>query len=245
MGLFDGIGMMVDIVKTGISAVKASGKLDELTERSQNEFKGRLNPEETRLYQEYVALVGAKSLESDTEKQNAMTEKVEAAEVKYLAALGEDASLPQDFRNEITAAIAEYARANGDNAFDGIVEKYVMKKAKTPEEKAAARLMIEGGKALNKLEKLAARSQDEFKSLVKPAQAKLYQDYQTAAAAQDKEKNQDKKNALQEQKEEALMKCLDAIAADAAFPQDFRNEITSAQAEYKRINDAMEALDSK
>lgn len=241
MGLFDGIGMMVDIVKAGISAAKASGKLDELVTRSQNEFKASLNAEETRLYQEYVALVGAKSLESDTEKQDAMTKQVEAAEVKYLQALGEDASLPKAFRDEITASLAEVARAEDGEAFDGIMEKYMMKQAKTPEEQEVVRLMLAGGKVSQKLDKLTERSQDEFKGLLKPAQNKLYQDYKSAEDAQEKEKNQDKKNALQEQKEAAQEAYLTALTADADFPQDFRNEITSTLAENKRINDAIQA----
>ena len=41
-----------------------------------------------------------------------------------------------------------------------------------------------------------------------------------------------------------LEKYLSAIAEDAAFPQDFRGEIQSALAESKRINDALNALNS-
>ena len=38
MGLFDGLKMVKDIVKSGIDAVKANDKLDELAERSLSEI---------------------------------------------------------------------------------------------------------------------------------------------------------------------------------------------------------------
>ena len=88
----------------------------------------------------------------------------------------------------------------------------------------------------------AERSQNELKKLVKPAYTKLYQDYKNLVDAQSQEKKQDKKNAMQEQIEAALKKYLDAIATDTAFPQDFRDEIKSALADDKRINDAIQAL---
>lgn len=135
----------------------------------------------------------------------------------------------------------EYARANGD-AIDDILGKHMMKQAKTDEEKEAVRLMMEGGKVSDKLGKLAERSQDEFKSLVKPEQATLYQSCKSLEAARDKEKNADKKNAMTPDVEAAQEKYLSAIAADAAFPQDFRDEIASALAEFKRINDKIQAL---
>lgn len=238
MGLFDGIKLVGDIVKASMAAVKAGDKLDALVERSQSECASLLKPEQAKLYQEYVALRDAKEAEQDIDKSNDMTEKVEAAEVKYLNALEEDASFPKAFRAEITLALQEYARAN-EGALDDVLSKYLMKQAKTPEEQEAVRLMMEGGKVSDKLDKLAKRSQDEFKSLVKPEQATLYQSYKSLASAQDKEKNTDKKNAMTPGVEAAQEKYLNAIAADTAFPQDFRDEITSTLAEYKRINDAI------
>lgn len=240
MGFFDGIGAMFDMVKEGISAFKASSKLDELTERSQNEFKAKLSPDEQKLYREYETLVAAKEKETDSDKQSAMVKKVETATVKYLAALGENTSLPQAFRDEITAALKEFARTEG--SLDGVLEKYMMKQAKTPEEKEAVRLMLEGGKIGTKLEEQAERSQDEFKSIVKPDQAELYRDFKSFLEAQNKEKDQDRKNALQIKKEAALEEYLGAIAEDAEFPQDFRSEIKSALAENKRVSDALKAM---
>ena len=236
MGLFDGIKLVGELVKGGIAAFKASEKLEALVERSRNEFKGLIKPEQEQLYQKYATLDYAKVKEKDVEKQNAMTDKVEAAAVAFLSALAADDAFPKDFRDEITQALQEYAHAN-EGAMDDILGNYLMKQAKTDEEKEVVRLMLEGGKVSGKLEKLAERSRDEFKSLVKPEQEALYQNYKSLSDAQNKEKNTDKKNAMTPDVEAAQEKYLSAIAADAAFPQDFRDEITSTLAEYKRIND--------
>ena len=225
MGLFDGIKLVGDIIKAGAAAVKASEKLEELIDRSRKECAG-LNPEQEKLYQECKALRDAPEAED---------EKIEAAEVKYLKSLEDDASVAKAFRAEITLALEEYARAN-EGAIDDVLGGYMMKRAKTDEEKELVRLMLEGGKVGDKLEKLAERSQDEYKGLVKPEQAALYQECKSLAAARDKEKNTDKKNALTPGAEAAQEKYLSAIAADASFPQDFRDEIAATLAEYKRID---------
>ena len=236
MGLFDGIKLVGDLVKGGIAAFKASEKLEALVERSRNEFKSLIKPEQEQLYQKYATLNHAKGKEEDVEKQNALTDKVEAAAVAYLSALAADDAFPKDFRDEITQALREYVHAN-EGAMDDILGNYLMKQAKTDEEKEAVRLMLEGGKVSGKLEKLAERSRDEFKSLIKPEQEALYQNYKRLSDARNKEKNNDKKNAMTPDVEAAQEKYLSAIAADAAFPQDFRDEITSTLADYKRIND--------
>ena len=242
MGLFDGIKLMGDIVKAGVAAFKSSEKLEALTDRSRTECGG-FHPEQEKLYQECRALRAAREKEEDTEKANALTEQIEAAEVKYLASLEEDTSIDKAFRAEITLALQEYARTNSeDGVMDDILGKYLMKQAKTDEEKEGVRLMMEGGKASMKLDRLASRSQDEFRSLVKPEQAKLYQDYKAISDAREKEKNTDRKNAMANDVDNAQEKYLSAVAADAAFPQDFRDEIASALAEYKRINGAIQAL---
>ena len=225
MGLFDGIKLVGDIIKAGTAAFKASEKLEELTDRSRKECSG-FNPEQEKLYQECKALRDAPEAED---------EKIEAAEVKYLKSLEDDASVAKAFRAEITLALEEYARAN-EGAIDDVLGGYMMKQAKTDEEKELVRLMLEGGKVGDKLEKLAERSQEEYKGLVKPEQAAAYQEYKSLAAARDKEKNADKKNALTPGVDAAQEKYLSAIAADASFPQDFRDEITSTLAEYKRID---------
>ena len=229
MGLFDGIKLVGDIIKAGAAAFKASEKLEELIDRSRKECSG-FKPEQEKLYQECKALRDAKEKDPDVSD-----EKVEAAEVKYLKSLEDDASVAKAFRAEITLALREYARANED-AVDDVLGGYMMKQAKTDEEKELVRLMLEGGKVGDKLEKLAERSQDECKGLVKPEQAAAYREYKSLAAARDKEKDADKKNALTPGVDAAQEKYLGAIAADASFPQGFRDEITSALAEYKRID---------
>lgn len=145
MGLFDGLKLAADLVKGGIAAYKASEKLEELVKRSRDEFKNLVKPEQEQLYQEYATLDNAKLKETDTDKQNEMTEKVEAAAVAYLTALAADASFPQAFRDEITQALAEYAKTNDMPA--EVFEKYMMKQAKTEEEKAEVRKVLEEMKA--------------------------------------------------------------------------------------------------
>ncbi|MBQ9492527.1 MAG: hypothetical protein IJR54_02165 [Oscillibacter sp.] len=147
MGLFDGIKLAADLVKGGIAAFKASEKLEALVKRSQDEFKSLIKPEQAQLYQEYMTLDRAKAKEEDTEKQNALTEKVEAAAVAYLSALGADDAFPKDFRAEITLALRDYAKTS-DFAED-VFEKHMMAQAKTEEEKAEVRKALEEMKAEN------------------------------------------------------------------------------------------------
>ena len=145
MGLFDGIKLAADLVKGGIAAFKASEKLEELVKRSQDEYKNLVSADAEKLYQEYVNLDHAKGKETDTDKQNALTEKVEAAAVAYLSALAADASFPKAFRDETTQALAAYAKAN-DMPME-IFEKHMLKQAKTDEEKAEVRKALEEMKA--------------------------------------------------------------------------------------------------
>ena len=143
MGLFDNIRLAADLVKGGIAAFKASEKLDKLVERSRDECKALITPEQERLYQAYRAAADAREAETDTDK----TEAVEAAQVAYLTAIEADASFPKDFRAEITLALKEFAETN-DAAMD-IVSKHMMRQAKTDEEKAFVQQMMEEVKADN------------------------------------------------------------------------------------------------
>ncbi|MBQ9522138.1 MAG: hypothetical protein IJR72_06155 [Oscillospiraceae bacterium] len=145
MGLFDGLKLAADLVKGGIAAYKAWEKLEALIKRSQDKYKSLVNANEAALYQEFVNLDYAKSKETETDKQNAMTDKVEAAGVAYLTALAADASFPQAFRTEITQAVAEYVKTN-DMPMD-IFAEHMMKQAKTPEEKAEVQKIIDEMKA--------------------------------------------------------------------------------------------------
>ena len=134
MGLFDGIKLAADLVKGGIAAFKASEKLDELVKRSQDEHKALVNPEQAKLYRDYKSIADAKEKESDIDKQNAMTEKAEAAQVAYLSALEADAAFPKAFRAEITLALEDFRKAN--DLPEEIFAKHMAAQAKTEEEKA-------------------------------------------------------------------------------------------------------------
>ena len=141
MGLFDGLKLAKDLIKGGIASVKACDKLDELVEKSQDDYEDVLSPAEKQLYREYKELYDRKEEEEDIDRQNEMTEGVEAAEVAYLLALTKNGSLPKSFRDQIAPAVEEYRRTN-DLPYE-IVEKRLRKMAKDDEERAFVDQLME------------------------------------------------------------------------------------------------------
>ena len=140
MGLFDNLKMVKDIVKSGIDAFKANEKLDELVKRSLSEFGAKITPAEKELYNSYKKLKDKYENTEDIDAANAMMEEVEQSELAYLLSLAENKAIPEEFRNAVRDAAAEYARANG--AAIDIVGKRMMKAAKTDEEKKYVEDMI-------------------------------------------------------------------------------------------------------
>lgn len=144
MGLFDGFKMAGDLIKGGMRTVKISMKLDELTEKAVGEYGEVLTPKQKEWHQEFVALgqqydeankeeEKKKEKDRDTEKLTMLSDQKDAAQIKFLSSVSRNARVPQEFKDEITAAIAEYKDANA-HMFDGMKERF-LKKAKTEEER--------------------------------------------------------------------------------------------------------------
>ena len=100
--------------------------------------------------------------------------------------------------------------------------------------------LVKGGiaafKASEKLEELVKRSQDEFKSSINAEENRLYQQYVKLDSARANEEDTEKSNELTSKVEAAAVAYLSALAADSAFPKEFRSEITLALKEYAKTD---------
>ena len=141
MGIFDGLKTMIDIVKGGIEAYKATEKMDEIVAKILAEYKDSLRDEDSALYAAYTAMKEKKEAEKDQEKANAMIEEVEKAETEFLMSVSDNPSIPADLKATIKAAIETYIKAN--NAPMEMLEKRFMKMAKTDEEKEFVKQMMD------------------------------------------------------------------------------------------------------
>lgn len=143
MGFFDTLKVMKDIVVGGIESFKAGEKLDELIEKSQNDYSDILTTEENNLYQAYQN-VKAQYDATSGEDQQKLIEKVEDARIAYLESLENNSSLPKSFKEEIKTAIEEFKKAD-NKALDSLgetLEKY----AENDEQKAEVRKTVEESK---------------------------------------------------------------------------------------------------
>lgn len=133
MGLFDGLKIMGDIIKGGIAAAKAGFKLDELCEKTLNEYDSLRSDTDRKLYDEYMALKTKQQNETDQDKANAMIEEVAAAQVAYLNSFRKNPAVPEEFAAGITLAVAEFKKAN-NSAFEKIRDR-LLAAAETEEER--------------------------------------------------------------------------------------------------------------
>lgn len=145
MGLFDNLFMAKDIIAGGIAAFKASEKLEELIGQSIDYYDSVLSDENREFYAKYTELNKKKEATEDTEKRNAMTDEVEKAMVEYLLSVCANTSVSKKFRDDVQAAIAEWQKAN--DAPMEIFEKHMMRQAKTDEERAEIKRVMEEVKA--------------------------------------------------------------------------------------------------
>ena len=141
MGLLDGLKTMIDIVKGGIEAYKATEKMDEIVAKIMAEYKEQLRDEDLALYTAYTAMKEKKDATTDQEAANAMIEEVEKAEVEFLMSVADNQAIPAELKETIKAAIETYIKAN--NAPMEMLEKRFMKMAKTDEEKAFVQQMMD------------------------------------------------------------------------------------------------------
>lgn len=143
MMIFDTLKVMKDIVTGGIAAYKAGEKLEELVEKSVQDYDDVLTAEEKNLYQAYQNVKIEYDAKNTDEQQEFMS-KVEDAKIAYLESLEENSSLPKSFREEIKTAIEEFKKAD-NKALDSLsdtLERY----AENDEQKAELRKTVEESK---------------------------------------------------------------------------------------------------
>ena len=141
MGFFDTFKVMKDIVTGGIASFKAGEKLDDLSEQAINDYEDVLTDAEKSLYKQYKNSAQAYSDNTDTDKNDALTKKMEDDRQTFLESLQKNSSLPKSFRNEIQNALTEFAKAE-NLAVDSLgetLEKY----AENDEQRAEIRRTVE------------------------------------------------------------------------------------------------------
>ena len=141
MGLLDGLFLAKDLIASGINAFKASERLEELVGQSIDYYDGVLTEDNKALYAGYKTIKAKQDAIENIDEQNAMTEDVEKAMVAFLVSVSANSSVSEKFRSDVRTAIAEWQKSN--DAPDDIFEKYMMKQAKTEEEREAVRQIME------------------------------------------------------------------------------------------------------
>ena len=144
MGFFDTLKVMKDIVKGGIASYESGEKLDELIDKSAKNYKKFLSDDEKNLYKKYLSAKESYEENFSDDENNKLLEKFENCQVEYLEALQKNSSLPQNFRDEIKNAVAEFKKAN-NMALESLGET-LTKYAENDEEKAAVKKVIEDEK---------------------------------------------------------------------------------------------------
>lgn len=145
MGFFDEIAdtfkVMKDIVGGGIDAYKAGEKLDELIELTVKKYGDALTDDERNLHKQFKRAAKTYDDNDDSDKNDALLEKMEDARLAFLDAVAKNSSLPQNLRDEITAAVADFKRAENRalDSFGETAEKY----AETDEQRAEIRKTVD------------------------------------------------------------------------------------------------------
>lgn len=141
MGLFDSLFMAKDIIASGINAVKASGRLEELVGQTIDYYDNVLSDENREFYKAYKELKAKQEAIEDLDERNAVGEEVEKAMVAYLVSVSANTAVSEKFRSDVRDAVAEWKKSN--NSAAEIVEKYMMKEAKTEEEREEVRKALQ------------------------------------------------------------------------------------------------------
>ena len=110
--IFDVIDTVVDIVKDGYDAYKSGEKLEELIEKSIDDYEDNLSADEKKLHKDYLKAKENYEEKSVDDENNTLLEKYEICQVRYLEAIAQNSSLPQDFRDEIKSAVETFKKDN-------------------------------------------------------------------------------------------------------------------------------------
>ena len=141
MGLFDNIFMAADLVKSGIASYKATERLEELIGQA-NDFYGDSFTEENKgLYTAFKKAADALTACTNTDETSGLSDKKDEAAIAFLMSIAANPAISKKFGKEITDAITEWNRTN-DLPME-IFEKRMMKEAKTDEERAAIRQVLD------------------------------------------------------------------------------------------------------
>ncbi len=142
--IFDVVGTMVDIVKGGIDSYKTGEKLDELIEKSIDEYEDLLSDDEKKLHREYLKAKEAYEDGNAVDDNDKLLEKFETRQVKYLEAIAQNSSLPKDFRDEIKDAVKEFKKAN-NMALEKLSERFE-KRAENDEQRELIKKTVDEAK---------------------------------------------------------------------------------------------------
>lgn len=134
--------MAADLVKGGIAAFKASERLEELCQQATDFCEGMFTDENKKLLKEYTALKKKQDAIKDAEESNKMTDDVEKALVSFLLSVAANPAVSKKFTADVKAGVAEWNRTNNDLPME-IFEKRMMKEAKTEEERAEIRKVLD------------------------------------------------------------------------------------------------------
>ena len=140
MGFFDTLKVMKDIVTGGIEAYNAGEKLDALIEQTVTKHRAALSDNERALHKQFKRSAQAYDDNDDTDKNDALLEKMEDARLAFLDAVANNPLMPQTLRDEIKTAVADFKRAENSalDSFGETAEKY----AETDEERASVRRTV-------------------------------------------------------------------------------------------------------
>lgn len=142
MGLFDGLFMAVDLVKSGIDSYKTTEHLQKLAEQASEFYQDSFTDENKKLYAEYKKAEKAVEDNFDMDKSAELSEEVDKTVIAFLLSVSTNPVVSKKFKDEVKETVAEWKRVNEDAAYD-IIEKYALKMAKTDEEKAEVRKMMD------------------------------------------------------------------------------------------------------
>ena len=88
--IFDVIDTVVDIVKDGYDAYKSGEKLEELIEKSIDDYEEELSADEKALYKNYLKAKENYEEKSADDENNTLLEKYESCQVKYVEAIAQN-----------------------------------------------------------------------------------------------------------------------------------------------------------
>ena len=142
--IFDVIDTVVDIVKDGYDAYKSGEKLEELIEKSIDDYEEELSADEKALYKNYLKAKENYEEKSADDENNTLLEKYESCQVKYLEAIAQNSSLPQDFRDEIKNAVEEFKKDN-NKTIEKLGERFA-KRAENDEQREFIKKTIDDAK---------------------------------------------------------------------------------------------------